>query len=102
MTCEPTILRPQWGAFGSAAPNLGFCFVNPLAIDDRLEEKLGLRKKLLPARGTRNLKKQDMHLNCALPNITVDPATFDVFVDGEIAYCEPSSSLPLTQKYLLR
>ena len=102
MTCEPTLLRPQWGAFGSAAPNLGFCFVNPLAIDDRLEEKLGLRKKLLPARGTRNLKKQDMHLNCALPNITVDPATFDVFVDGEIAYCEPSSSLPLTQKYLLR
>ena len=102
MTCEPTILRPQWGAFGSAAANLGFCFVNPLAIDNGIQENLGLKKQLLPAKGTRSLQKSDMHLNDALPNITVDPATFDVFVDGNVAYCEPASSLPLTQKYMLR
>jgi urease subunit alpha len=102
MTCEPTILRPQWGAFGSAAANLGFCFVNPLAIDNGIKENLGLKKQLLPAKGTRSLQKSDMHLNDALPNITVDPATFDVFVDGNVAYCEPASSLPLTQKYMLR
>ena len=102
MTCEPTLLRPQWGAFGSAAPNLGFCFVNPLAIQNGLAEKLKLRKQLLPAHGTRNLKKTDMHLNDALPEISVDPATFDVFVNGEVAYCEPANNLPLTQRYMLR
>ena len=102
MTCEPTLLRPQWGAFGSAAQNLGFCFVNPLAIKNGLAEKLKLRKQLLPAYGTRNLKKTDMHLNDALPQISVDPATFDVFVDGEVAYCEPANNLPLTQRYMLR
>jgi urease subunit alpha len=33
MTCEPLIMRPQWGAFGRAAPALGACFVNPRAIE---------------------------------------------------------------------
>ena len=83
-------------------PNLGFCFVNPLAIKNGLAEKLRLRKQLLPAHGTRNLNKADMHLNDALPEISVDPATFDVFVDGEVAYCEPADNLPLTQRYMLR
>src|SRR5206468_9224570 len=32
MTCEPVLLRPQWGAFGRAAPALSACFVHPLAI----------------------------------------------------------------------
>ena len=102
MTCEPTLLRPQWGAFGSAAPNLVFCFVNPLAVKNGLADKLKIRKQLLPAYGTRNLTKADMHLNDALPEISVDPATFDVFVDGEVAYCEPADNLPLTQRYMLR
>ena len=29
MTCEPILLRPQWGAFGRAAPALSSCFVHP-------------------------------------------------------------------------
>ena len=102
MTCEPRLLRPQWGAFGGAPANLGACFVNPLAIDKELKSKLNLKKSLLPAVGTRTLTKNNMHLNNALPDIKVDPTTFDVFVDGNLAYCDPSSSLPLTQKYMLR
>ena len=28
MTCEPILLRPQWGAFGRAAPALSASFVH--------------------------------------------------------------------------
>jgi urease subunit alpha len=56
----------------------------------------------LPARGTRKLKKSDMLWNDSCPNIRVDPQTFDVFVDGELATCEPAHVLPLAQRYMLR
>ena len=102
MTCEPLMLRPQWGAFGKAAPALSACFVHPLAIKRGLREELGISKLLLPASGTRGLKKSDMLHNDALPNIRVDPQTFDVFVDGELATCEPATELPLAQRYMLR
>jgi hypothetical protein len=47
MTCEPILLRPQWGAFGRAAA-LSASFVHPLAIARGLGAELGLSKTLLP------------------------------------------------------
>ena len=102
MTCEPLALRPQWGAFGEAKKALSAIFVNPLAIDKDLAGQLGLTKALLPARGTRTLRKKDMLHNDACPEVRVDPQTFDVFVDGELATCDPAEELPLTQRYMLR
>ncbi|PNG24886.1 urease subunit alpha [Methylocella silvestris] len=102
MTCEPMMMRPQWGAFGLAKQALSACFVHPLAIARDLSGELGLRKALLPASGTRKLSKADMLWNDACPNIRVDPQTFDVFVDGEIATCAPARILPLAQLYMLR
>ena len=102
MTCEPLMLRPQWGAFGRAKQALSACFVNPLAIDAGLSDTLGMEKPLLPSKGTRTLTKADMVHNDACPDIQVDPQSFDVFVDGELATCEPASTLPLTQLYMLR
>ena len=102
MTCEPIIQRPQWGAFGRAKQALSACFVNPRAIDNGLAASLDLTKPLLPAIGTRKLRKGDMLHNTALPDIRVEPATFDVFVDGDLATCEPATVLPLAQRYMLR
>jgi urease subunit alpha len=102
MTCEPLLIRPQWGAFGRAKQALSASFVNPLAIERGLSERLDLRKILLPAHGTRGLSKADMLHNSACPNIRVDPQTFDVYVDGELATCEPARELPLAQRYMLR
>ena len=76
--------------------------MNPRAIDGGLQRTLGLTRPLLPARGTRHLSKADMRHNDALPEIRVDPETFDVYVDGERATCEPASELPLAQRYMLR
>ena len=102
MTCEPTIMRPQWGAFGSAKESLSACFVNPAAIEAGLQDTLQLTKPLLPSGRTRKLGKQDMLHNSACPDISVNPQTFDVFVDGELAFCEPAARLPLAQRYMLR
>jgi urease subunit alpha len=102
MTCEPILLRPQWGAFGRAAQALSSCFVHPLAIEAGLAAQLGLSKSLLPARGTRNLRKSDMLHNEACPHMRVDPQTFEVFVDGVLATCEPARTVPLARRYMLR
>jgi urease subunit alpha len=102
MTCEPLLLRPQWGAFGVAKQALSACFVNGKAIEAHIAERLGLKKALLPAMGTRRLGKSDMLHNAACPSVRVDPQTFDVYVDGEIATCAPARVLPLAQRYILR
>ena len=102
MTCEPLMMRPQWGAFGEAPKALSASFVNQAAVDADIADSLGLKKHILAGRGTRKLNKQHMLRNDACPEIRVNPQTFDVFVDGELATCEPASTLPLTQRYMLR
>ncbi len=102
MTCEPLMMRPQWGAFGQARKALSACFANQAAVEGGLADALGLTKALLPARGTRKLNKRHMMHNDACPKIEVNPQTFDVTVDGELATCEPAQSLPLAQRYMLR
>ncbi|EPN65892.1 urease subunit alpha, partial [Pseudomonas syringae pv. actinidiae ICMP 19096] len=77
-------------------------FVNRLAVEADTATRLGLKKKLLPAFGTRTLRKSDMPHNDACPDIRVDPQTFDVYADGERLYCEPVSEVPLAQRYMLR
>lgn len=102
MTCEPILSRPQWGAFGEAAPALSFSFMHQLALDEGIPEQLGLKQNVVPIGQTRSLKKADMVHNDACPQIDVDPQTFEVFVDGELAMCEPLSEVSLGQLYTLR
>ncbi len=102
MTCEPVLMRPQWGAFGQAKQSLSVNFVNQLAVDNRIQEKLGIRKTCLAAHGTRKLNKQHMLHNDICPNITVNPQTFEVFIDDKLVTCEPARELPLAQRYMLR
>ena len=102
MTCEPVLMRPQWGAFGQAKQSLSVNFVNQLAVDNRIEEELGIRKPCVAAHGTRKLNKQHMLHNDICPNITVNPQTFEVFIDDKLVTCEPARELPLAQRYMLR
>ena len=102
MTCEPLLMRPQWGAFGAAKQPLSACFVNPAAVAADIGGSLGLNKQLLASRGTRKLNKSHMLHNTACPNITVNPQTFDVMIDGRVITCEPAKVVPLAQRYMLR
>ena len=102
MTCEPIRMRPQWGAFGKASTALSACFVNQSAVDSDIAGKLGLSKSLLAASGVRKLNKSHMLHNDACPDMEVNPNTFEVFVDGQLATCEPAREVPLAQLYMLR
>ncbi len=102
MTCEPLLYRPQWGAFGRAKQGVSLNFVAQAAIDEGVPERLGLLKPCLPARNTRELTKRDMLWNDALPTIKVDPETYRVEVDGELATCAPLRRVPLGQLYVLK
>lgn len=100
-TPEPMMLRNQFGAFGKALNHSSITFVSTVAFENGVKEKLNLEKIVLPVRGHRNISKKDMKLNDATPNITVDPQTYDVRVDGELITCEPLETIPMAQKYFL-
>ena len=60
-----------------------------------VHEKLGLEKVILPVHGIRNLTKKDMKLNSETPEITVDPQTYEVRVNGELLTCDPVEVVPM-------
>ena len=99
---EPVIHRPMWGSFGKAVPELGVTFVSRLAIEAETEKKLGVAKRFVQIDNVRSLGKQDMLHNDALPKMTVDAQTFEVYADDKLLSCEPATEVPLAQKYLLR
>jgi len=102
MFCEPYIYRPLWGATSAVSANLSLSFVSQLAKDDQINDKLGLRSTVVPVKNTRQINKSHMLHNDFCPAIRVNPETFEVFVDGELATCEAAETLPLTQRYMLR
>ncbi len=102
MTCEPILYRPQWGSFGSAPAATSACFVTQLALERGLADRLGLQKELLPVKDTRQLSKADMLHNDVCPEIEVDPDTFQVRVNGDLATCEPVDKVPLGRLYIFR
>ena len=102
MTCEPILMRPQWGAFGRRRAALSACFVHPLAIERDLAGSLDLSKTLLPVRARANFEVATCCGTTPARAFASIPQTFDVFVDGVLATCEPASVLPLAQRYMLR
>ena len=98
-TPQPNIMRPMYGAFGEALQKSRFSFVSQAAFDAGVKEKYGLTSIVQPVKGTRQITKADMVRNTATPHIEVNPETFYVTVDGELAYVPPAKSLPLAQLY---
>ncbi|SBS28085.1 Urease subunit alpha 1 [Marinomonas spartinae] len=100
-TPQPVHYRPMFGSFGKAAAATSVTFVSKAALNNGLKEKLGLDRTLVACQNTRSISKLDMVHNDWLPNITVDPQTYEVRADGELLTCEPAEVLPLAQLYCL-
>ncbi|RDU36830.1 urease subunit alpha [Neobacillus piezotolerans] len=100
-TPQPVIYRPMYAQMGKALYKSSITFVSQAAVDDKVDEKLGLEKMILPVRGIRKLTKKDMKLNSETPEITVDPQTYEVRVNGELITCEPVFEVPMAQRYFL-
>lgn len=100
-TCEPVLYRPMFGAHGKARYASCLTFVSRAAMEEGVAEKYGLQKKVVPVSGCRNIGKKDMKFNDGTPEITVNPETYEVKVDGRAITSKPAKSLPLTQIYSL-
>jgi len=100
-TPQPVFPRPMWGAVPRVAAQTSLTFVSPTALDDGLEERLGLMRRLVPGKDVRRVGKADMPLNDAMPRIEVDPDTFTVRIDGVVNEADPATVLPMAQRYFL-
>ena len=100
-TPQPVVMRPMFGAYGTAGAATSLAFVSKVSLEDGAVQRYGLRKNLYAVHGCRTLTKSDLKLNGATPKMHVDPETYIVTADGEELRCEPASGLPLAQRYFL-
>mmetsp|Transcript_2676 Transcript_2676/g.7311 ORF Transcript_2676/g.7311 Transcript_2676/m.7311 type:complete len:951 (+) Transcript_2676:187-3039(+) len=103
-TPQPVSMRPMFGAGETGTGLTGsntrsLAFVSKAAFDSGVGETLGLTKSVAAVEGCRTVTKRDMVLNDSLPNVEVDPETFEVKADGELLTCEPWEKVPLAQRY---
>jgi urease subunit alpha len=100
-TPQPVHGRPMFGSFGGAIAATSLTFVSQAALEREILTPLRLSKNLVAVSETRQLSKQDMKLNAALPHMEVDAETYEVRADGELLTCEPATVLPMAQRYFL-
>ena len=100
-TPQPVHYREMFATRGGALSATSITFISQAAEAAGIAERYGLRKRLVPVHGIRNLRKKDMIRNNYQPKITVDPETYQVVADGELLTCEPAKVLPMAQRYFL-
>ncbi len=101
-TPQPVHYRQMFGAYGKALTNSSVTFVSQAALDSGLKDRLGVDKGMVAVENTRGgISKRSMMLNDALPQVEVDPETYEVRADGELLTCEPATELPMAQRYFL-
>ena len=98
-TPQPYFSRPMFGALGSSPGANSVVFVSKASVERVCEYSIG--KKVLAVSKCRGIGKKDMIHNDRLPDITIDPETYEVIVDGEVIRCDPAEVLPLAQLYQL-
>ena len=91
----------MFGALGKAKQTTSVTFTSQIALDNKLEEKLKINKKLLPVKNCRDISKKNMLYNDETPEIEIDPETYKVKNNGEVATVEPASKLSLARLYSL-
>ncbi|OAI43326.1 urease subunit alpha [Rhizomicrobium sp. SCGC AG-212-E05] len=100
-TPQPVHYRPMFGSFGKSVGQGSVTFVSQAAAGNGLRERLGVSKALVGVSNTRAIGKASMIHNTLMPNITIDPETYEVRIDGTLITCEPASVLPMAQRYFL-
>ena len=100
-TPQPVHYRRMFGGEPLAATQTAISFVSQAAVKNDVATQAGIQRQLVACKNTRAIKKTDMKLNDWLPDIEVDPETYEVKANGEILTCEPATELPLAQLYTL-
>jgi len=93
----------MFGSFGQARAASSVTFVSRAALDAGVGASLGLAKQCVAVENVRGgISKASMVLNDHLPDIDVDPETYEVRANGELLTCEPADVPPMAQRYCLR
>ncbi|AFY71219.1 urease [Thalassoporum mexicanum PCC 7367] len=100
-TPQPVHMQPMFASFGGAIAATSLTFVSQAALEKDIPNQIKLNKTAVAVANNRQIGKQDMKLNDALPKIEVDPETYEVRADGELLICEPATLLPMAQRYFL-
>ncbi len=100
-TPQPVHYRPMFASYGSSLPASSLTFISQAAMDAGVPQTLGLKKQIAVVKGCRNVTKADLIHNDYLPDIDVDPQTYQVKADGVLLWCEPADVLPMAQRYFL-
>jgi urease subunit alpha len=100
-TPQPVMYRPMFASYGKALYRTSITFVSKTAFELGIPQQLNLQKMIQPVEHIRNLSKNDMVYNSAMPKIDVDPQTYEVRVDGTLITCEPAEVVPMAQRYFL-
>ncbi|PUA42885.1 urease subunit alpha [Pseudomonas protegens] len=100
-TPQPVHYRPMFASYGGSRHATSLTFISQAALDAGVPEQLGLKKRIAVAKGCRTVQKSDLIHNDYLPNIEVDPQTYQVKADGVLLWCEPADVLPMAQRYFL-
>ncbi len=100
-TAEPSFYRPMFAALGPALASTCLTFVSRRAYELGVHQELGLRRRVEAVRGCRTITKRQMVRNDAMPTIEVDPETYQVRVDGELATVPAAERLSLAQLFFL-
>jgi urease subunit alpha len=100
-TPEPVYYRPMFGAMGKAVKRTSFTFISKSSMNLGVPQKLGLEKTMLPVKNCRSISKKDMIWNDKTPEITIDPETYEVKLDGTIATVDAATELSSAQRYFM-
>ncbi|KAF9106020.1 hypothetical protein BGX27_009354 [Mortierella sp. AM989] len=102
-TTQPVIIRPMFGALGTAASANSVVFMSQAAVDLNRGQEYGLQKRVEAVRNCRDISKYDMKLNDLCPVVQVDPESFEVSVEGVIIsdMVKPVDTLPLAQSMFI-
>jgi urease subunit alpha len=100
-TPEPVLYRPMFATLGGALAHTCITFTSKAALDSGIRDRLGLDRQVEAVKDCRKLGKADMVRNDKTPEITVNPETYEVRLDGELATVPAAETLPMTQLYFL-
>ena len=100
-TCEPVLIRSMFGAQGHAVGRTSITFLSQAAVVAEVPQRLGLDRWVEPVRRCRTVGKAQMLRNDATPEISVDPETYQVRIDGRPATVDAAKEVSMSQLYYI-
>lgn len=91
----------MFGSFPSALSKSCIAFVSQASITNKVVDEYKLNKRVEAVKNCRGIGKKDMVLNDLLPDISVDPETYQVQVDGKLISVGPAERVCMSQNSFL-